>query len=564
MTTNDPYLGDGAETGAEISAAGSSRSPIASVGSFLRRITRVKPESMIMDEIAEEQTAGDGLKKNLSAFAVTLFGAANVIGVGIFMTTSKAAIGDQAGSSVILAFALAALTCAISGVCYARFAGRISSSGSSYTYIYSSMGEIYAFFAGLGLSCETSIACAALARAWSESMQKNSGITLVYKAIPDYIEIDFIAPVITIIITLICLSGAKESARFGTVMTCINVSLILIFIGIGLSAPKFNVSNISGSFMPGGLASLMRATSTCFFCYCGWDSVCCLSEEVQNPKKVIPKAIAGCLSIVGVLYCAVAFALCGMMSFNEMNDWIRVHGENPSLFDAFRHSGVSWAYDVFKWAILLTSFTASLASAQGQPRVWYRMSRDGLMPVSLRKTTDGGTLRHGIIWSGLLSTLLGTLLNLDTITNAIAVGVLLMQTFVCVGCLVYEVDTRCDAATSFFMKILMTILLVSSVFLGGAIQEKGFDWTIVSYATACFIVFLVISMIALMRKAWVHALAPVFAIFLNSFYMGSNGFSTVGALAGAYAILSLGYFFYGLRFSRLAVIARNVQGKRVI
>ena len=571
--------------------------PASSTGLFTRMM-RVKPESVINEEIAEEHQGGDGLKKTLSALAVTLFGAANVIGVGIFVVAAKAS-ASATGSSVLVAFMLSALACAISGICYARFSSRISSSGSSYTYVYSSMGELFAFFAGLGLSCETSISSAFLARAWSSFFRKNIGHDHfgTFKIIDGIVELDLFAPLLTLFITALCLAGAKESTRLSGIMTLINSTMIACFVITAVSSSAFEIQNIiePAQFFPRGVAGLMKATCMTFICYCGWDSVCCLSEEVKNPKRAIPRAIAGCLSLVAVLYCGVAFALCGMANYTQMGTWAaeRMAADNvpkvdqllnskireyaPNLSYVFEMRGIPWAAHFVSWGILLTSFSASLASAQGQPRIWFRMARDGLLPSTVGKVNAAGTLQRGILWTGVVSTLLAAFIVDDQISDVISAGVLLMQSFVCVSCLYYEAERLRGAACKRLVSWLTIAIAATAVAAGGCLQETGrepnlsgltmdaarqaFDtaqannaiWYYPVYAFVTAMLILCVITIATVRDK--AAIVPVFAIALNFFFAGNLGFFMISMLLVVYLVASLGYMSYGLRHSRLAAKA---------
>ena len=526
---------------------------------LVSRITRVKPESVIFDEIAEEQKEGNGLRKTQTFFTITLFGAANVIGVGIFVTAGTAA-GKIAGPGVIMSYILGGLTCALTGVCYARFSSRLASSGSSYTYVYSSLGEIFAFFAGLGLCSETSIASAALARSWAAQLRLVSQAQWIpdpFPIIKDFVVVDILAPVLCVLITIACLSGMRESARFGTTMTLFNCGMILIFIFTAFLT-RFDAENFTPA-LPWGVQGVMKATSLTLFSYVGWDSVCCLSEEVKNPQRVIPMAIGANLLLVGSLYCLMAAALIGMAPISFLEN-------TPDLADVFDYRGASWAAQFVRYGILLTTATASLASAQGQPRIWFRMARDGLLPASLCQLDSRGTPMFAIGATGVITILVSLLIDVNKIFDIIVVGVLLMQAFVCIGCLIWETEQSGGSREAMIWKSLA--LSICSVMLGGSFQETQTDnagdtWLVVSYV---FLAGSIASALAVLHslggQRWSRGVIPAIATALNFFYTGSLSFIYMGVLLGAYAFISLIYFLYGIRHSRLGrdgQAARNEQ-----
>jgi len=535
---------------------------------FISRITKVKPVSLIAQEVEEETEQGTGLRKVMSFTSVTLFGAANVIGVGIFVTVCKAASRFDAdsqtevgaGPAVILSFALSGLTCALTGVCYSRFSSRMSSSGSAYTYVYSSMGEVFAFFAGLGLCSETSIAAAALCRNLSERIR----IILVSAQLswlPEVslmnttgtFEVDYLAPIICLLIMGVCLVGAKESSKVGNVMTVFNVSMILLFIVAGFSSSSFSGEGFTtvDEFMPAGVPGIMRETTTAVFSYIGWDSVCCLSEEVKDAKKTIPRAIAATLMLVGVLYCLLALVVVGLVpDMTELS-------KNSDLMKIFELREMHAVAQVAKYGFILTALNAAFASAQGQPRLWFRMAKDGLVPYWLCKLNDTGTPVNAILTTGFITCLVSCLVNVDSIYSVITVGVLMMQAFVCIGCLMHDSN---EIRTGKTLEISIAGLSLSSIMAGAFLQflsspdaaTNQSAWLAALIAVAAIgVASAVLVMFQFEAGKRMHAVIPLLAVIANFFFMGSLGFEMIWKLLASYCAVSMVYFFYGLQNSKL-------------
>ena len=530
--------------------------------SLLSRISRVKPESMIAEEVETESCEGTGLKKIMSLTSLTLFGVANVIGAGIFITIGRAA-ATEAGPAVILSFIFSGFTCALTGVCYSRFSSRLSSSGSAYTYVYSSMGEVFAFLAGLGLCSETSVAAAALCRGLSgrirvilsEEAPANSWLPNLALTNPDtFFEVDLLAPCIGALITIACLLGAKDSARLGSFMTIFNVCMISVFIIAGFSSSSFSGEAFSSmdNFMSKSFTGVMRATTTTLFTYIGWDSVCCLSEEVKDPKKTIPRAITGTLMLVGTLYCLLAIVVCGLMP--DMSELAK----NMDLESIFKTSGMIVISQVVRYGIMFTALTAALASSQGQPRLWFRMAKDGLVPYWLCKLDDSGTPTYAILVTGAITCLVSCLVNVDVIFDTIIVGVLMMQAFVCIGCLMHEARDLPISSNHRTCIVSMSLFAV----IGGALLqqikessacESSVYWMGVFVATiSTSFISGVLAMVQYEKSQRLSTLIPLVATLANFFFMGNLGFSKIGQLLLAYAVVLFAvYFLYGLKHSKL-------------
>ena len=259
--------------------------------SLFSRLGRRKSASAIAAEQSSENKAasGDHRAQVYSLPTLILFGGASVLGCGIFVVTGSAA-ARLAGPAVVLAFIMAGVICWLTGMCYARFCSRITSSGSAYTYIYTSLGEFWAFLASLGLAGETTLSSAGLARSWANQIRQVSGQTDLLKwELTDVFKLDLIAPVVTMLITAVCLIGVKESASFGSAVTVFNCVLIVTVIVAGFT--NFQTDNLTPFFIgdengSGGFVAsipgLLKAVSMVVYAFIGWDAPCTMSEEAPG------------------------------------------------------------------------------------------------------------------------------------------------------------------------------------------------------------------------------------------------------------------------------------------
>jgi len=290
-----------------------------------RSLFRTKP---IQELLAETTEAGHTLKKALRAWDLVAIGIGCIIGVGIFVLPGVQA-AHHSGPGIILSFAIAALACACSALCYAELAAMIPVSGSAYTYGYATLGELPGWIIGWDLILEYIVASIAVAIGWSgyfvnivNSILLNFfGITLPVwcSAAPGTVPgavINLPAMLIVLFLTTILVIGIKESARLTSLMVFVKVITVLVFVLVGFS-------NIDPShwvpFMPFGLKGVMAGAAIVFFAYIGFDAVSTAAEETKKPQKNIPIGIIASLAICTVLYIVVAAILTGIVSFKELN-----------------------------------------------------------------------------------------------------------------------------------------------------------------------------------------------------------------------------------------------------
>jgi APA family basic amino acid/polyamine antiporter len=353
-----------------------------------------KPMSALMAEAADSEK---GLKKTLGAASLVALGIGAIIGAGLFSITGVAA-ANNAGPSITISFVVAALGCAFAGLCYAEFASMIPVAGSAYTYSYATMGEFIAWVIGWDLVLEYAVGAATVAISWSRYLVKFlEGFDLHLPASIangpfDGGMINFPAVFIVVMVSLLLIKGTKESATVNAVIVTLKVAVVLIFIFLGWK--YINDTNYSpyipdntGTFGEFGFSGIIRAAAIVFFAYIGFDAVSTAAQEAKNPKKDMPIGILGSLAICTVLYILFAHVMTGVTSYTTFagKDGIApvaVAIEHMGTADA---SGVlqpdyPWLNRAIVVAILAGYSSVILVMLMGQSRVFFSMSKDGLLP----------------------------------------------------------------------------------------------------------------------------------------------------------------------------------------
>jgi basic amino acid/polyamine antiporter, APA family len=354
-------------------------------------------DSNLLKTKSIEQLVGDAergakaLKRTLSAMDLTLLGIGAIIGTGIFVLTGTAA-ANQAGPAIVLSYVLAGLACAFAALCYAEFAAMIPISGSAYTYAYATLGEIFAWMIGWDLILEYAVGSMTVAVGWSGYFQRilagigENGIHLPVwmSAAPNAgVEgaiVNLPAIVIVLIISALLVIGVRESARFNAVMVAVKLAAILFFIVVGVGYVK--PENWS-PFMPYGFPGVSLAAGVVFFAYIGFDAVSTTAEEAKNPSRDLPIGIVASLVICTLLYLLVAGILSGIIPVVQYKN-------DPQFINA--PVGYALAVINMDWAAALVSAGAVagitsvlLVMLLSQPRIFFAMSRDQLLPPGVSK-----------------------------------------------------------------------------------------------------------------------------------------------------------------------------------
>ncbi|WP_310556391.1 amino acid permease [Flavobacterium sp.] len=365
--------------------------------SFLKLFRR-KPLGTLLQQGGDGDHSG--LNKVLNVKDLTFFGIAAIIGGGTFSAIGNACFSG--GPGVILLYAMCAIACGFTAMCYAEFASRVPVSGSAYTYAYVSFGEIFAWIIGWALLMEYSIGNIYIAFSWSgyfTNLIETFGIhlpewlTINYKSAhaaftenkvgegllawqnaPSIgslkIIFDLPAVLINILITFLIYRGTKESKNISNVMVYIKLVIIVLVIIVG--AFYIDINNWT-PFMPNGFSGVMGGVSAVFFAYIGFDAVSTLAEESKNPQRDLPRGMIYSLVVCTVVYIILALVITGMVSYELL-------GVSDPLAEIFELKGVKWMLFIVSIAAVVAMTSVMLVFQMGQPRIWMTMSRDGLMP----------------------------------------------------------------------------------------------------------------------------------------------------------------------------------------
>ena len=363
-------------------------------------------------KIYSESDKPTSLNRVLGVWDIVFFGLAAIIGAGSFSSLGEAIF--RGGPGVISLYIICGVACGFTALSYAEFASRIPVAGSAYTYAYASFGELMAWIIGWALIMEYSFGNIYVAFSWSDYF--TSFLERLGMHVPDYLStsypearkafengsenkelinawttapivggLKFIADIpalmINILITALVYIGIKESKNFNNILVILKIAVILLIIGIGafyINTDNWSPLNREGipSFIPNGFSGVMAAVSGVFFAYIGFDALSVLAEETKNPKKNLPRGMIISLVISTLVYIALTLILTGMVDYKKF-DGI---GDPLSFIFAPENSNLPWMEFIVSVTAILAITTVLLVFQMGQPRIWYAMSRDGLLP----------------------------------------------------------------------------------------------------------------------------------------------------------------------------------------
>lgn len=327
-----------------------------------------------------ENTQEKKLTKALGAFDITLMGLGIIIGTGIFVLTGIGA-AKYAGPGLMLSFVLAAVTCAFVCLAYSELASFLPVSGSSYTYAYASLGEVFGWWVGWSLILEYSVGASAVAGGWSAylvGILHACGIDLLkaLTAVPaDGGIINLPAVIIVLLATALLVVGVRESAKVNRILVFIKVGTIFLF--LFLAAPHIEPINWE-PFLPYGYAGVAAGTAVLFFSYLGFDALSTAAEETKNPTRDMPIGIIAALAICTILYIAVCAAMTGVVPYTMLDT------AAPASY-VLEYIGMHLGSAIVGTGALCGLSTVVLNMLFAQSRALYSMSRDGLMPMGLYK-----------------------------------------------------------------------------------------------------------------------------------------------------------------------------------
>jgi basic amino acid/polyamine antiporter, APA family len=373
------------------------------------------------------------LKRVLGPLELVLFGVGAIIGTGIFVITGIAA-ANYAGPALIISFIIAGIVCFFAALSYSEFAAMVPIAGSAYSYSYASLGEIFAWIIGWDLILEYSVAISAVAIGWSgyvTNLLSDLGVVLPRMLVnpPGYNGgvINLPAMIIIGLITVVLIIGVKESARVNNVIVTIKVGIVLLFLYLGFS--HINPVNWS-NFMPFGWSGVVTGAAIVFFAYIGFDAVSTTAEEVRNPQRDLPIGILVSLLICTILYIAVAAVLTGIVPYTTLDT------PAPVAY-ALVEIGIQWGAALVSVGALLGITSVLLVLLFGQSRIFFAMSRDGLLPPAFKKVHPRfGTPFRVTVFVGIVTALLAGFLPLQDIAELVNVGTLAAFIIVSAGVIV--------------------------------------------------------------------------------------------------------------------------------
>jgi basic amino acid/polyamine antiporter, APA family len=448
----------------------------------MANILKCKPLDMLMKEASQEDE--NSLKRALGPLNLITLGIGAIIGAGIFVLTGSAA-AQYAGPAIVLSFILAGLGCVFAGLCYSEFASLIPIAGSAYTYGYATLGEIFAWIIGWDLILEYAFGAATVASGWAGyfvSFLQDFGISIPpqFTATP-YTHVghgwipnmmvqyhgrwellttmaplfkqngvdastlpqvqgvfNIVAFLIICVITTILVIGIQESANFNSAIVIVKVTIVLIFIAIAgafvLKHPTVATANWhpfippnQGAFGEYGWSGIARAAGVIFFAYIGFDAVSTAAQEAKNPQRDMPIGILGSLVICTILYILVSGLLTGIVPYSALN----VSDPVAVGIDA---TGVRWGSVLVKLGAIAGLGSVMLVMLLGQSRVFYSMSRDGLLPEWAGKVHHRFRTPYiSSITVGLFVAIFASVIPIGILGELVSIGTLLAFVIVCAG-----------------------------------------------------------------------------------------------------------------------------------
>ncbi len=393
------------------------------------------------------------LKRVLGPVELTALGIGAIVGAGIFAVTGTAAAGSAhhigAGPALVISFIITAIACGFSALAYSEFASMIPIAGSAYTYSYATMGELVAWIIGWDLILEYAVGNVAVAVSWAgyfKEFLRGFGIDIPIYLVVDYrtalregiiesapqifgIPIVFNLPAVAIVafLTVILVIGIKESTIFNNLMVAIKIGILLLFIAIG----AFYVKPENWTpFAPNGWKGIMTGAALVFFAYIGFDAITTAAEETKNPKRDLPIGIIGSLVITTLLYIAVTLVLTGIVPFSML-------ATAEPLATALNAIKLNWVAGVVSFGAIVATTAVLLVFQLGQPRIFFSMARDGLLPKYFASVHPKFKTPHvTTIWTGVFVGFFSAFVDINEAVELTNIGTLFAFVLVNIGIII--------------------------------------------------------------------------------------------------------------------------------
>ena len=473
----------------------------------MSQLFAVKPLHQLTSDA--DPHGGPRLSRSLGPVQLVSLGIGAIIGAGIFSTVGSAAAGGAhhlgAGPALVLSFMLTAVACGFAALCYAEFASMVPVAGSAYTYSYATLGELVAWIIGWDLIIEYAIGNVAVAISWSgyfQELLRGFGVAwpawlgidyrTAYRALAQLqaagsatadlapsvtrnaqavldaphiggVPILFNLPAFLVVmgVTWVLVRGVRESAGFNTAMVVLKLVIITFFLGVGVFYVKPENWH---PFAPNGFAGISSAAAIIFFAYIGFDAVSTAAEETRDPQRNMPIGMIGSLVICTVIYMAVAVVLTGLVPWNQL-------GTAEPLATAFSTLGMNWTAGVISAGAVFATTSVLIVFQMGQPRIFFSMARDGLLPRwAARVHPKYHTPHVTTILTGVFVGLLAGLANIDEIVELTNIGTLFAFVLVALGVLVLR-RTNPDAPRPFRAPLVPLVPILAILSCGYLMAE---------------------------------------------------------------------------------------------
>jgi amino acid transporter len=536
-----------------------------------------------------------GLLRVLGVWDIVFFGIAAIIGAGSFSSLGEAVF--KGGPGVILLYIICGFACAFTALCYAEFASRIPTAGSAYTYAYASFGELIAWIIGWALIMEYSFGNIYVAFSWSDYF--TSFLERLGYHIPDYLTcsypeakkaflghsenaellnawktapvignlkiiVDIPALIINALITWVCYIGVKESNNFNNALVILKIAVIILIILIGFQYintenwhplnPKTGVS----SFLPNGFSGVMSAVSGVFFAYIGFDALSVLSEETKNPQKNLPRGMIISLVLCTAIYIALTLVLTGMVNYKKFDGV----GDPLSFIFEKSNANVAWMELVVSFIAIIAITTVLLVFQMGQPRIWYAMSRDGLMPKKFQNIHPKfHTPSFATVITGLVVGIPILFTDKIFILDFTSIGTIFAFVLVCGGVLLLPAKERLKGR--FHLPYINGKIIFPVLFIGGLagfyLWQPDFfndllDWSdkAESEFRISMTVFIIINLILCFVAFWKNlSLIPLIGLSSCLYLLTGMSHNNWFWFGLWFSIGLIIYFFYGRKHSKL-------------